>query len=113
MPKPTRATHALREDQKRSTRPQAPQGRGPAPDVATDRLQRLAENPAAASASDVVQLQARYGNRAVQRLLSSHTVQAKLEVGPADDAYEQEADRVAGQVMRMPAEKKDEEEQKG
>jgi hypothetical protein len=29
-------------------------------------------------------------------------VQARLTVGPADDAYEQEADQMAAQVMRMP-----------
>ncbi len=28
--------------------------------------------------------------------------QAKLRIGTPDDKYEQEADRVAGQVMRMP-----------
>jgi hypothetical protein len=42
------------------------------------------------------------GNRAVQRLLSTRAVQARLTVGPAGDTYEQEADRVAAQVMRMP-----------
>jgi len=48
----------------------------------------------------------------VQRLLKSHSVQARLEVGPANDHYEQEADRVAQQVMRMPADtaKEDDEE---
>jgi hypothetical protein len=38
------------------------------------------------------------GNRAVGRLL-----QTKLKVGPSGDRFEQEADRVAEQVMRMPA----------
>ncbi len=33
--------------------------------------------------------------------MSGVTVQAKLTVGAANDPYEQEADRVAGQVMRM------------
>ena len=104
MPKPTRATDPLREDQKRPTHRKAEQA--PAATSAADagRLQRLPQNPAVASADDVAQMQARYGNRAVQRLLNSHTVQAKLEVGPANDHYEQEADRVAQQVMRMPAE---------
>ncbi|MBP7693513.1 MAG: DUF4157 domain-containing protein [Anaerolineales bacterium] len=46
----------------------------------------------------VAGLQQTVGNRAVQRLL-----QAKLVVGPANDAYEHEADQVAGQVMQMPA----------
>ncbi len=33
--------------------------------------------------------------------VSGSTIQAKLTVGAANDPYEQEADRVAGQVMRM------------
>lgn len=41
-------------------------------------------------------LQRTIGNQAVQRL------QAKLTVGAPGDIYEQEADRVAEQVMRMP-----------
>jgi hypothetical protein len=43
-------------------------------------------------------------------------IQAKLQVGPTDDRYEQEADRVADQVMRMAtpsAEDDSEEEQTG
>ncbi|MFL6275310.1 MAG: DUF4157 domain-containing protein [Blastocatellia bacterium] len=39
------------------------------------------------------------GNFAVQRLLRSGAVQAKLYVGSPGDAYEQEADRVADQMM--------------
>ncbi|NIM15977.1 MAG: hypothetical protein GTO45_28585, partial [Candidatus Aminicenantes bacterium] len=42
------------------------------------------------------------GNQAVQRLFKSGTIQAKLKIGKANDKYEQEADRVADQVMRMP-----------
>src|ERR687885_699911 len=42
------------------------------------------------------------GNQAVQRLLLTGTLQAKLRVGQPNDAYEQEADRVADTVMRMP-----------
>jgi Domain of unknown function (DUF4157) len=42
------------------------------------------------------------GNRGVQRWLCSGAIQAKLAVSPPDDVYEQEADRVADQVMRMP-----------
>lgn len=37
------------------------------------------------------------GNRAVGQL-----IQTKLTIGAPDDKYEQEADRVADQVMRMP-----------
>ena len=53
----------------------------------------------------VQQLQRDYGNRYVQRLVDhisrkrAEAVQAKLTVGPAGDQYEQEADRVAKQVM--------------
>jgi len=48
------------------------------------------------------QLQQTIGNRAVQRLLRSRTIQAKLAVSQPGDVYEQEADRIAEQVMRMP-----------
>jgi hypothetical protein len=42
------------------------------------------------------------GNLAVQRLLRAGTIQAKLTISHPDDPYEQEADRVADQVMTMP-----------
>jgi hypothetical protein len=42
------------------------------------------------------------GNQAVQRLINSGTLQAKLRIGQPGDKYEQEADRVAEAVMRMP-----------
>lgn len=50
----------------------------------------------------VIQLQQKIGNQAVQRLLQSRHIQAKLTIGAPNDKYEQEADRVADQVMRMP-----------
>ncbi len=49
------------------------------------------------------------GNQHVQRVVAAYggngagRVQTKLEVGRPDDVYEQEADTVAEQVMRMPA----------
>jgi len=46
----------------------------------------------------LLQLQRKIGNRAVSAL-----VQTKLKVGEAGDVFEQEADRVADLVMRMPA----------
>ncbi|MBN8620483.1 MAG: hypothetical protein J0L63_16345, partial [Anaerolineae bacterium] len=62
---------------------------------------------------DLVRLQRMVGNQAVQRMMSSGTVeishrtaptvQAKLTVGAADDAYEREADQVASQVMKKSA----------
>ena len=115
MPKPTRAHDTQSDDPARVARRQADQsaasksaaGSQTAPSAqsapAAGHVQRLPDNPAAASASDVAQLQTRYGNRAVQ---------AKLQVGPANDRYEQEADHVAQQVMRLPAASKEDDEQK-
>jgi len=104
MPKQTRATDTLSEDQQYTTRrkaQQSPSAQATPASAASAHLQRLTDNPSAATPADVAALQNRYGNRAVQRLLSSHTIQAKLEVGPANDHYEQEADQVAARVMRM------------
>jgi len=42
------------------------------------------------------------GNQAVQRMFHAGLLQPKLKVGAPNDVYEQEADRVAEQVMRMP-----------
>jgi hypothetical protein len=53
----------------------------------------------------ILQLQQSIGNRAVQDLLTSRGImlQSKLAVGSADDHYEREADRLAQQVMSVPA----------
>jgi hypothetical protein len=50
----------------------------------------------------LLQLQSSAGNQAVQGLLRSGAIQAKLRVSQPGDGYEQEADQVAEQVMRMP-----------
>jgi len=59
----------------------------------------------------ILHLQRTIGNQAVQRLIkksgirgqeSGVGIQAKLRIGKPNDKYEQEADRVADQVMRMP-----------
>src|SRR5437867_5561902 len=42
------------------------------------------------------------GNLAVQQLLRSRSIQAKLSISQPNDPDEQEADQVAGRVMRMP-----------
>jgi flagellar motor protein MotB len=52
--------------------------------------------------SPVVQHYRNLGNQAVQRMLETRTLQAKLKIGQPNDRYEREADRVADQVMRMP-----------
>src|SRR6266566_1390494 len=71
-------------------------------------------SPAAARQPDragpyagILTLQRAVGNRSVGQLLQSGTaglgmIQPKLMVGPQGDVYEQEADRVAETVMRMP-----------
>jgi hypothetical protein len=57
----------------------------------------LVSMPLARRQKAVLALQRTRGNGFVQRL----AIQAKLKVGPAGDKYEQEADRVADQIMRM------------
>lgn len=42
------------------------------------------------------------GNQAMQQILNARLAQAKLSVSQPGDKYEQEADRVAERVMRMP-----------
>jgi outer membrane protein OmpA-like peptidoglycan-associated protein len=52
----------------------------------------------------ILRLQQTVGNQAVQRLLRSRTIQAKLTISQPGDVYEQEADRVAEQVIQAKAE---------
>ena len=57
------------------------------------------------------ELQKNYGNSNIQRM-----IQAKLKIGQSNDKYEQEAERIAEQVMRMPepsAQRQQEREEKG
>jgi hypothetical protein len=72
-----------------------------------DSLQRVTANPDSLPHTDILQLQRTLGNRAVGALLGGSTaqrpvIQAKLTVSTPGDRFEQEADRVAEQVMRMP-----------
>ena len=53
-------------------------------------------------ADRILHLQRTAGNQAVQNLIKSGTLQAKLKIGQPNDIYEQEADRVAEHVMSMP-----------
>jgi hypothetical protein len=50
----------------------------------------------------LLQLQRSLGNQAILRLMRSGPLQAKLTLSRPDDTYEQEADRVAEQIVRMP-----------
>ena len=52
--------------------------------------------------NQILYLQKTIGNQAVQRMVRSGALQAKLSIGQPGDVYEQEADRVADAVMRMP-----------
>ena len=56
-------------------------------------------------ADHILFLQRTIGNQAVQGLFKSGVIQAKLKIGHRNDIYEQKADRVAEQVMRMPESK--------
>lgn len=59
-------------------------------------------NSLGSPAERILQLQRTAGNQAVQRLIKSRALRAKLTINQPRDMYEQEADRVAEQVMRMP-----------
>ncbi|MHC5058422.1 MAG: PIN domain-containing protein [Planctomycetota bacterium] len=50
----------------------------------------------------IFHLQRTIGNQAIQRMIKSGTLQAKLKIDKPNDKYEQEADRVADKVMSMP-----------
>jgi hypothetical protein len=54
------------------------------------------------SIDGILFLQRTVGNQAVQKLFKSGTIQAEPKIGKPGEKYEQEADRVADQVMRMP-----------
>ncbi len=64
--------------------------------------QKSSFNSSGSSADRILQLQRTAGNQAVQRMIESGALQAKLKISQPNDIYEQEADRVAEQVMRMP-----------
>jgi hypothetical protein len=88
------------------------------PSVATNApstqalIQRTLVDPRQLTKADAAQLQQTIGNRAVGQLLSNAAragtgrapaLQTKLQVGPVDDKYEREADKVADSVMRSMA----------
>ncbi len=63
---------------------------------------RSGKSPAHAE-SRLARLQSTHGNQHLQRLLGRGVLQTKLTVNQPGDVFEQEADRVADQVMRMTA----------
>ena len=54
------------------------------------------------TASRLAQLQSYYGNQGMLQLMASGVLQRKLTVNQPGDVFEQEADRVADSVTRMP-----------
>ena len=57
------------------------------------------QSPIREAVHPILKLQQAIGNQLVQRLLRSGRLQAKLTISQPGDTYEQEADRVADQVM--------------
>lgn len=75
-------------------------------------FQRVTSKPGFVCPADILQLQHTLGNRAVGALLARPTplrplIQAKLTVNAPGDTYEQEADRVAEQIISIPALQRD------
>ena len=90
-------THEARPKHE-AAKPAAPQSAELTPALDLAALPQIMAAPRLARPVDILRLQRTVGNRATTRL-----IQAKLRVGPAGDRYEREADRVAAQVMTMPA----------
>jgi hypothetical protein len=72
---------------------------GPERDSALSNEKKPVPSSPAPSAYDVPFLQTTIGNRALYGLFKAGVLQPKLAVGRPNDPYEQEADRVAEQVM--------------
>lgn len=51
---------------------------------------------------NILLLQRNAGNQAIQQMMKSGEIQAKLKIGAPNDKYELEADRVADEVLRVP-----------
>jgi hypothetical protein len=70
--------------------------------IALVQKKERVKNKAVPAVDNILHLQRTIGNQAVQGLFKSGVLQAKLKIGKPGDKYEQEADRVAEQAMRMP-----------
>ncbi len=95
-----KSSSALQKRQQTTYRP-APQANSTHP---ARLIQRAKLNPISLNADDVLTLQETIGNRAASRMLAGQRatqVQAKLTIGQPRDKYEQEADRVASQVVKQ------------
>ena len=96
MPNIARKTPTRSTDEKRLKQPHTRAPQIEAPQSQAAELSRAVENPAIATPANLVSLQRRYGNRAVQRL-----TQPKPAHAPAADTetYEQEAEPVGEEVL--------------
>jgi len=113
MPDRTRTRSEDRATQKKQpvSQPPALDPQGPtSPFPARGLIQRAMHVPGILTPPEVLRLQRLVGNRAVTQLLPQASagpprpvVQPRRMVGPAGDGDEQEADRVAEQVVGMPA----------
>src|SRR5262245_56958163 len=117
MPKATKS-HPGQPESRATRKPNAAAGRQvdhqttrqpqsePARDTLGGIVRQAATDPASLGAPALQRLQHTIGNRALARLTPPRKgpmVQPKLQVGPAGDQYEQEADRMAARVVAMPA----------
>lgn len=59
-------------------------------------------DPFSSPIDQILSLQGTIGNQRLQKFFKSDVIQAKLRIGQPGDIYEQEADRVAEQMIRMP-----------
>lgn len=64
-------------------------------------VQRAQEDPSSLTPTDVKVLQRSIGNQATTQILSPLIQQENMKLGPADDAFEREADQVADRVVRQ------------
>ena len=72
-------------------------------EISNSRMQKTARHRSMGTSADRIRfLQRTVGNQAVSKLIRSGGLQANLRIGQPGDVYEQEADRVADAVMRMP-----------
>jgi hypothetical protein len=94
-------SHSAQQKLQQTSNTTAPQVKAAHP---ATLIQRAKAEPSSLSAKEVLALQSAIGNREVSRLLAGRSttkVQAKLTIGQPGDKYEQEADRVAAQVVEQ------------
>lgn len=100
MPQPTFSLPKRRQSE-RSSRPRTNPALGNGATPTSLVLQRALAEPHSLTPTQVLTLQRTIGNRATARMLGPLLQKKELTVGAADDPYEQEADRVAEQVVRQ------------